>query len=358
MYDWLRDHRHESPTEELVRSLIARGDRFIDLGLAQFYADEGSLRELYRRGDIGLRCAVLSNHFHALKKRLFSSLSSSPMPVTIFETGEELDSFLREAPFELFAALFMNPGLGEDDLESVFMREGSFGTLADERWHLLLLVSLRNPRLHDGPEAQAAIAAIGGKSHQDFYSAQHKAWTAFLTLPATVETAVALEEPTKTLTFSGRGSIRSMFERWVASTEETRDEAERFNILREWMSSRIAAEDSHHDFLKTHSDVYVRRGFYRSFQPREEKELNEALDKDGKEFVDAAVENPWFSRRGAPEGVRRRMYEIAQTWEGRRSEDDPSYRHIIRLRSEALVKADPVRFEDSDSLLTLAYYSD
>ena len=368
VYDWLRDHKHESPSDETVRSLLARGDRFIDLALAQFCSSEQLLRDIYRRGDRGLQCAVLSNHRHALWERRFSTFG-----ITIFETDEELDSFLRDAPSELLTALFMNPGLSEYDLESVFKREGRFKNLPDERWYLIVLTSLYNPRLHDEAEAEAPIEFLGQRSN---YSAQIASWTAFLTLPADDACAYALNEPTRTLIFSGvslptdrltkanagdgqgyvealreahkeseREFLRKVFERWSPPAEAESVHAENFNSLREWISSRVALDASYRDFLGGYPDVYVRRGLYRSFQPREEKELNEALEKDDKEFVDAAIENPWFSRRNAPLEVRRRMYEIADATKWRDEYDDPCG-HRFRERSESLGKADPTIYED------------
>lgn len=380
VYDWLKTRKGQILPDETIQTLLARKEPLIDLALAQFCPDEACLRDLFRRADVGLQCAVLANHFHTAEHFFMDVLSSNPSPVVIFDADGAFQQFMREASNDLLAAYLMNPGLSPETLEAILSRRDPLKLLDDERWQLLALFTLHNPRLHEGPESDAAIAALGGRSYSEYHGAQCYAWGLFLTLPATGGVAAVLRKLAPTLSFSGfhlskeeisgalnkaepgdeakallsagsqkvLSSLDAIFERWTPPPDVEANVAEVFGDLREAIASRVVASIRGGELgghLGDHSDLRVRRGFYRSFRPKDRATLDRAIERDGNECLDAAVENPWFADSTAPWEIRRHLYELAEKSHWNKRGGGPSLGSRLRDTTEALVETDPSRYD-------------
>lgn len=136
--------------ENLEKSLLARGDPLIDLGLARYAGDKEVVAGLYQKSLAapashlqerylrGLRIACLSNE---VVKNL---LSRFPQDVL---GKEEFARLIAEGDEEELAALLSNRNLTDEVLKALYKNEGLFATLPNERRRRLVLLSIDNPRL-------------------------------------------------------------------------------------------------------------------------------------------------------------------------------------------------------------------
>ena len=168
--------------EDLEKSLLARGEPLIDLGLARYAGDKevvaalyqkslavpaGHLQERYVRG---LRIACLSNE---VVKHLFSRFPQDVLG------KEEFARLITEGDGEDLAALFANRNLADEVLEDLYKNEGLFAPLPDERRRHLVLLSIDNPRLITKEDSDAG-PDLG-------YRGIHKAIITMLESAATTE---------------------------------------------------------------------------------------------------------------------------------------------------------------------------
>lgn len=129
--------------DELEKSLLARNDPLIDMGLAQYATNGDVLKSLYRktiasdtsshlktRYRNGLRVALLSNE--SPRGTAFSKFPAEMM-------GEaEFARLLVEGSDEELCALVTNPRVDEDVLRDLYLNAGVFAKLPDKRrWHLV-----------------------------------------------------------------------------------------------------------------------------------------------------------------------------------------------------------------------------
>lgn len=135
----------------LERSLLARSDPLIDIGLACNAGEEEVVAALYhkslakpadhlqKRYFRGLSIACLSNE-------VVGSIMISRFPENVLGTDEFVRLISEEKEDEL-AALFSNPHIADEVLESLYKNEGLFASLSDECRRHLVRLSIDNPRL-------------------------------------------------------------------------------------------------------------------------------------------------------------------------------------------------------------------
>ncbi len=378
VYDWLREHKGRALPAATTKSLLAREDRFIDLGLAQYCPEEESLRELFDRGNSALRCSILSNHrhYHDRLRALFTGRHL----VKLFPTDEDLVRFLAEAPFEQILAYLMNPGLQGIVLKNLFLRSDALRDLPDERWHELVLAALHNPVLRTDSESVEAVrvsARLGGGP--DPMSPGHAmqnplgaAWEVLAILPTTPELADVLVPAVRVLDFGGASFVglgqttvptgvtdwreyartcadsflSRLLAKWATSGAEG-NEPEFFGRMRQAVAEAVTTSEWAReiaDGFACSSDRSVRAGYYSAFRPSKLAELEAALERDGILFVENAVQNPWFFLRSTQKPIFRRMSAIAEGtktgFEGGPSTFWPMFQH----RGEALANADSERY--------------
>lgn len=146
--------------EHLERSLLARNEPLIDLGLARHGREREVVAALYQKSHAkpadhlqerylrGLRIACLSNEV---------VLRHFDFPEGVLGT-EEFARLINEGDDEYLAALLSNPNVADKFLETLYKNEGYFASLPDERRRCLVYLSSCNPRLttqedfEDGPD--------------------------------------------------------------------------------------------------------------------------------------------------------------------------------------------------------------
>lgn len=149
--------------EDLERSLLARNEPLIDLGLARYGREKEVLATLYRKSRatptdplqerylLGLRVACLSNEVGGY---IFSQF-----PEDVFGK-EEFARLITEGDYLDLSVLLANRNLGDKILEALYKNEGLFASLPDERRLDLVSLSSANPRLIDSGGASDLDARI------------------------------------------------------------------------------------------------------------------------------------------------------------------------------------------------------
>ncbi len=136
--------------EDLEKSLLARGEPLIDLGLARYANEKEVVAALYQKSwatpaDLlqerylrGLRIACLSNEVvKSLASRFPEDVLGTKEFTRLITEGDEVD----------LAALLSNPNLADEVFEALYKNEGLFASLPDERRRRLVHMSIYNPRL-------------------------------------------------------------------------------------------------------------------------------------------------------------------------------------------------------------------
>ena len=140
-----------SPYEELEAVLLARDDPIINLGLAQFGANESTVSTLYRRSfssqvndpeyGKGLRLACLANR--TMSRTLFGALSGRDIAID----AAELRRLVGEGDEDEISVLFTNPSAGRV-IEKLYNSKVPFDKINDERRCSLVFASIKNPRIN------------------------------------------------------------------------------------------------------------------------------------------------------------------------------------------------------------------
>ena len=146
--------------EHLERSLLARSDPLIDIGLACYAGKNEVVAALYQKSLAkpadhlqerylrGLRFACLSNEVVGIRHFL-----GAGFPENVLGT-EEFARLVDEGEEDELATLLTNPNIAEEVLEALYKNEGLFASLSDERRRRLVLLSTMNPRLTTNEDSE------------------------------------------------------------------------------------------------------------------------------------------------------------------------------------------------------------
>jgi|SRR5579862_88257 len=142
--------------DELEKSLAARNDPLIDLGLACYGSSPEVVAALYKKG---LDPALSSSDARYRKGLRIACLSNQSVPAAhslliIFEKypdlvlgGEELRRVLAEADSDEAEALICNPYVSDSLLQDLYERSEPFSQFDEDRWRDLVFRSRKNSRL-------------------------------------------------------------------------------------------------------------------------------------------------------------------------------------------------------------------
>lgn len=145
-----------SGDEQLEKSLLARSNPLIDIGLARYAREKEVVAALYRKSRAkpsdqlqdryfrGLRIACLSNE---VVKNLGSQFPEDVLG------PEEFARLINEGEDEELTAILSNPNLDDNVLGALYKNGGLFASLPDERRRRLVLMSIHNPRLTTNNES-------------------------------------------------------------------------------------------------------------------------------------------------------------------------------------------------------------
>lgn len=328
----VKDSTFHSPfTENVLKILKARNDRFLDLAIA-LHGDDGEiLRELWATGDPGIRRAVLSNQ-NRDRRWLFQHDD-----VPCFLTPETFESFLAEADASDVEAFVTNPRLEEDNLSAVFERKSYWAKLPDQRWQQVAVLALMNPNLHmhihmdigdedfeqyldRRPISEALRLVFEVPAEEPWAAALVHGFDRFphLDPPTEMPEDIALMDPmfenwpdkfhawqAKTR----REFLERAFTRWtLKEDDEPRGKARVFPkqsaVLRMTLATKVR---SYHgdlgEWLENHQDKWVRIGAAIAKQFYKPEEVQRWYDRDGRAFLDAVYKNPSLHSRSRPDVV-------------------------------------------------------
>lgn len=340
-YQWLKDN---SSPEDGTRSnawgsdqgrqlveylLLRRKHPLIDLGLARYAYSSKTLKQVFRRGDIGVRCAVLSNS--TLYKR--STFRDEP--------SVDLMVLVKKGSRAELQALALNPYLPDDVFEQLIKREGEFQELTD-RDYMHVLVNLgKNPRLSTPYDD----TFLNGYSDYKYNSVFTAAWELAKTLPATENWAYVLSSLLwKAQPPVGFKDLDATISRWRIDRSKMPND-KYYNagyglVLRSRLADLLDAKEQ----LLNSSDLALRKSFYRRFHPWEFKDWHTFLEKDGEEFLDDAISHNmelWKSKE-----ERARLHDIA--WKCPDPSSDMMMPNRFRSMEKHLRETHPEWFYDED----------
>lgn len=287
-YDWLFDRRYtddegppwlaEAP-ETLEYLLVRRKHPLIDLGIARFGHSLSMIRKVFRRGDLGTRCAALANP-HVGPRTRSNRINDGWLQ------EDELENLVRcgsEAELEAFVT---NRFLNDDALECLLERKEEFENFSDEKYTKVLIWLGKNPRM----SAEYDRGVLDGRAEYRHGRVFSLAWELARHLPTTKTNASVLYELLQhTALPVGYDNPGEVLERW-------RIEGEPHNGSRSLASSyflrtRIADVLKPDGKLLDSDDPAVRESFYRRFSPWQFKDWQTFIERDGELAFDGMVEN-------------------------------------------------------------------
>jgi hypothetical protein len=154
VFGWLKDNQVEAhdwgnDRLNLEKSLLARDNKLINLGLA-LYAEESAIGyALYRSGDSALKRSALSGRT-IRPKSIGKSwvLNDDVIPALIEIEKDRLTSDNQdEKEISLLNELLQNPLIPDDLLEAVFKKSDPFSDLDDDLWIHFVSMTYQNERL-------------------------------------------------------------------------------------------------------------------------------------------------------------------------------------------------------------------
>ena len=284
-YDWLFEHRYiddDVPpwlfdfSKILEYLLVRRDDLLIDLGIARFGHSSKTIRRVFKRGNIGVRCAALSNVHIG--------------PGGIFREGwiEERDikELIRIGPKAELESLAKNRFLHDDALEQIIERKGAFVDLSDDQYiHMLMWLGCN--RRMSAKYDRRILNGLAEYSHERVFSL---AWDLARHLPATKAYAYVLYKLLQNTALPVRfDNPESLLERWRIEKEPK--DGKRALAYSYYLRSRLSDVLEADEKLFSSNDPAVRESFYRRFSPRKFKDWASFIERDGEFAFDGMVEN-------------------------------------------------------------------
>lgn len=286
----------DSISEDAEAALLERGDRLIDLRLAEYCFYPATASALFHRdpNDWALRSLVLSN------QKISESLFLKSFPECVFGNEEGLRAYLAGIAPDEVSVLFANPTIDDRFLENV-LGLGEYWHAMPERSRLVALSNLAyNVKLQK--PADTADHADGWGWHMAG-KPFHAAWRLVIALDANADNARHLSHFYEHLApyCLGRDGILDALPKWIPQNEAEREKEKKDNergSLSSYQSIRRAAAtmllhsyDLKQEHLLESEDNAVRCGAYVAgkFTP---DEMKCAIDRDGWLATESLMRNP------------------------------------------------------------------
>jgi hypothetical protein len=329
----------DSPSDtdpQVEKSLLARKDPLINLGLAQ-YGIEDDTKALFDSSDPAyrpaLRLAVLSNQALATHQAHRTGNLIQALTGHRSSAGE----WLRELSNEELRALFKNPTLDENFLIDFLEQKTGWHELDERRQIFVVRALATNPRM----TAHYQSVIMDGYAEYKHGAVFSAAWGLAETVPVKIQWCWALYDLFRSTTASSMlKEPLEVAKRWfpdpshakVAAAEASALESEHlgaFAFLREEIA-RLAVQGSSVgpklDVLLNHEDLPVRLAACR-YGRLTEAQIAAAVARDPKFVFEEVVRNEWLWSRSATRGILKTL-----AWEQpdpRSYMDAPNlYRHI------------------------------
>jgi hypothetical protein len=307
-YEWLYERRildHygycASFDKALEYILLKRNEPLIDLGIANYGHSNRGIQTVFKRGDVGVKCAALGNpHVGRVKGCNLNGLNGVDrfvISAVMFGNNAEQE------------ALIKNPNLSERVIEDLLKRKGLFDSISDNKYIQYIKWLGQNPRMQLTYENTGQIVDI----YDIFAEPRHNeiidfAWELAEILPATQNYALALYNlllGTHIGYFTYK-DYPSLIKRW--RIEDGAKSGEPTNYPSYYLRTRIADQAEPNDKLLNSLDFAERESFYRRFSPYDYKKWPSFIQKDGEQAFDSIVLNDNLWRSGEH---RKKLEEIA-----------------------------------------------
>ena len=301
--------------DEVATALYERNDRVVDLGLARAASPKIVARVIERRCG-GLQTGSICGDEAAL----IAALSGASV-YQFYRESDWLEASLgwvaEHGSKEMLEALFMNPSVPDSVVQNALNKQGVFQSLEGDRRLLVAALALRSERVREGVNDTSDGPDLDGwstaESVWDFVASvdpldeASAATLAYLLPDVPGEIRVPdrfenreIEHAKRDYAKEELDFLQYLLDRWTpANTEGVSSRV--LKHIRE-VREQIAAHASLfrvevRKLLSEHSDLYVRRGFYRSVSFMELEELKKFHEQDGDAFCEAAARNPFFALR-------------------------------------------------------------
>jgi hypothetical protein len=258
-----KDYSHQEQT------LASRNDPYIDFGLARYGTSEAAGKEVYDRGDLGIRCAYLA-HFPGGG---FNWIGNT------FELASKPPQALEE-----LCALVTNPNLDDEVFKACFEKRGIFAGMSHEEFQTILIVLSDSKRLVT-PYDDTFMDGYADYSYHKVFEA---AWNLALTVPASTRWASVLYHLLyRCLPPRSDFDANAAIVRWRLLPQTKADKISDYGFyLRSRLADLLRADNA----LLTSKDAALRTSFYRRFDPRAYSVWPDFVS-DGEHFLDNALHN-------------------------------------------------------------------
>ena len=289
--------------EELEQSLLSRGDRLIDLGLARFCLWPDTARVLFERRQAakpGQESDALALRLACLSNRALSKLCLwSPFKELVDYRNGGLEQWLSTVDDLEIKALFENPDIDDHFLRDFLECKKPWEAMSESHRVQAIQALGRNQRMQ-----QAYIGPMDGFAEYTHRSVFHAAWQLAEKLPTTREWAATLRwflDQLRRESHSEKTPL-NVAKRWFpdpsdTDAEETESEAIKSGYLENYQGVRSALarlaiknNDKLATELLSHTDIALRTAAYFDMRMTPEQ-LTSAFAHDGKVAVNSALHN-------------------------------------------------------------------
>lgn len=270
--------RHEDDGRRLLEYVLyRRNDPFIDYGLARYGFSLNVIQRVYDRGDETARLAAIGN----------------PNGNTHLKQAKDI---LINGKYRAVNLLLQNKYLAGGFINNLFNRKESFSDIDDDRFLLILTAIKGNERLNRPYKS----LYLDGFDDYQYHKAFSAAWELTKSVPVSQRWAVVLWELLANCQKPvGFEELEETIQRWRID-KPTDGEVEWFERSPSFSVRALLGSLSENDEnLMNSDDPAMRVAFYRKFKPYKYKDWSDYLERDGGEFVNAALSNDnlWRSEK-------------------------------------------------------------
>lgn len=342
-YEWLSKHweapkvggfrgfaraEFDSVRKPLEYLLYRRNDPLIDIGLAQYGYVSSVLKRVFRRGDSGVRCAILASP--ALLG--CGLLQNDPL--------FDLSAVVRKGHFSELEALASNPYMDTNFYEDLLKRQNYFAELTDKNFQIMVYRLGENPRLRTEYDEDY----FDGSADYQYNRIFNTAWELAANVPATQEWAYILNhflsDTVLPFNFDNKTQV---IDRWRIDPPKEKNDSYYAPPYSFYLRSRLADLFEANDELLNSPDLALRRSFYERFSPWDYKDWPDFFKKDGEEFIESASWNPKLWR---DQKERKKLSTLA--WDCPDPRSDMKMPNLYRGRESYFRREHPEWFYEED----------
>lgn len=283
--EWLKAHwhepekgiygdmwRHDDEGRRLLEYVLyRRNDPFIDYGLVRYGFSLNVIQRVYDRGDETTRLAAIGN----------------PNGSTHLEQAKDI---LVNGKYRAIKLLLQNKYITGGFIKNLLSREGAFSGIDDDRLFLIVLAIRGNERLNRPYES----LYLDGFDDYLYHEAFSAAWELTKSVQVNQRWASALWDLLancqKPVSFE---ELEETIQRWqIDEPIDVDGEVEWFKRSPSFfVRALLGGVKENDDELLNSDDPAMRVGFYRRFQPYKYRDWSKFIERDGGEFINAALDN-------------------------------------------------------------------